>query len=401
MAISKKTWTGTAREATPGTAITVPTLYIPTKTTFKGTKKRDFLNEERGDRNANYGVVDSIRQSSVEMNGPWYNDASPVILWASMGAPSTSNPVAGVSKHTFQLQDVPPTYTIMRSLDAVTYYIPYSAVEKFELSFQSEGKLLETKGSWLGMYAQKQLSPPTPTYSTLLPFAGYAPKITTSAGVSNDIIDMTISYSQKISPWFPANGSQDYIQLYYGERAFTFNFTARFDNDNLYSLWRSNTNDNITFDVQGGNILTVVSLGTPSAGNFTLSYNGVTTGNIAYNATSSAVQTALTGLSTVGANNATVSGSAGGPYTVTFQNALAGTTLPLTGSGTGLTGGTFAVTAYNQELQFVFTTVTYDEMDHDTTKDNVLIKAKGTVLVPAGSTLVSGFVQNTVSSYTN
>lgn len=401
MSISKKTWTGTAKESTPGTAITVPTLYHPTKTTFKGTKKREFLNEERGDRNANYGVVDSIRQSAIETNGPFYVDTSPVVMWAGMGLPSTASPTSGVYKHSFQLQDVPPSYTIVRSFDAVVYYVPYSVVEKFDISFQADGKLLEVKGSWVGMYAQKLSSPPTPTYSTVLPFAGYAPTITTSAGVSNDIIDMTISYAQKVALWYPANGSQDYLTAYFGERSFTVDFTARFDNDNLYQLFRTNTNDNLTLDVQGGNIVTMVALGSPSAGNFTLSYNGATTGNISYNAPSTAVATALQGLPTINsASNVAVSGSAGGPYTITFQGALAGTTNPLTGSGTGLTGGTFAVTSYNRELNYVFSNITYDTMEHDTSKDNVLIKAKATVLVPAGSTLVSGFVQNAVSSYT-
>src|SRR5437867_2591630 len=104
MAISKKAWTGSARETTPGTAVTTPTLYIPTKTTFKGGKKREYLNEERGDRNANYGVVDSVRQSSIEMKGPWYNDASPILLWAGLGLPSSAQVNAAnaptVYKHT-------------------------------------------------------------------------------------------------------------------------------------------------------------------------------------------------------------------------------------------------------------------------------------------------------------
>lgn len=404
MAISKKTWTGTAREATPGTAITVPTLYIPTKTVFKGGKKREYLNEERGDRNANYGVVDSVRQSSVEMKGPWYNDASAIMLWAGLGAPSSAVVVSPVVKHTFQLQDVPPSYTISRSLDAVTYYVPYGVLEKWALHFVADGKLLEVDSNWLGLYAQKNLTPPTPTYSTVLPFAGYAPTITTSAGVSTDIIDMQIDYEQKITLWYPANGTQDFITVYYGERKFAFNFTARFDNDSLYNLWRNNTLDNLTFDVKGPFILNqfTVSLGAPTAGTFTLTYKGQTTAGIAFNATAATVATALTGLSSVGANNATVSGGTGGPYTVQFVQALAQDPALLTGSGTGLTGGTFAITnqQFNQELSITFANTTYDTMEHDTTKDNVLMKVKGQVIVPAGSTLVTGFVQNTIANYT-
>lgn len=402
MAISKKTFTGTAKEATPGTAIITPTLYIPTKTVFKGGKKREYLNEERGDRNANYGVVDSIRQSSIEMKGPWYNDASAVMLWGGMGLPATTNPITGVSKHTFQLQDVPPSYTITRSLDAVTYYVPYGVLEKFMLHFVADGKLLEIDSNWLGLYAQKNASPPTPTYSTLLPFAGYAPIITTSAGISNDIIDLQINYDQKITLWYPANGSQDFITVYFGERKFGFDFTARFDNDALYNLWRNNTLDNLTFDVKGGNILTQVSLGAPTGGNFTLTWNGATTANIAFNATAAAVASALQLLPGLSVSNVSVTGGPGNttPFVVTFIGNLAGTNLPLTGSGVGLTGGTFLITPYNQELNIAFANISYDTMDHDTTKDNVLMKVKGQVIVPAGSSLVTGFVQNTVAGYT-
>lgn len=412
MAISKKAWTGNAKETTPGTAVTVPIRYIPTKTVFKGGKKRVYLNEERGDRNANYGVVDSVRQSSIEMTGPWYNDVCPVILWAGMGLPSSSQPdatnVPSVWRHAFQLQDIPPSYTTHRSLDAQAYYIPYSVLEKWSLDFTADGKLLETKASWLGLFAQPFTPGSAPSYSTLLPFAGYAPTIKFIDGaVSSDVEDMSIEYSQKIGLWYPANGSQDFVTVYFGERDIKVNFTARFDNTTIYNRWRNNTMDSLTFDVQGpaiGKTFTV-TLGAPSAGTFTLSYGGSTTAGLAFNATASTVQTALTGLPSVGSSNATVTGSAGGPYTVSFLNALAGDGLLLTGNGTGLTGGTFAVssgTFYNQELNIVLANLSYDSVEHDTGKENVLIKAKATAVVPAGSSLITGFVQNTVlgSNYT-
>lgn len=87
-------------------------------------------------------------------------------------------------------------------------------------------------------------------------------------------------------------------------------------------------------------VKTVTITGTPTGGTFTLSFGGQTTSGIAYNATAAAVQSALVALSSVGAGNATVSGSAGGPYTVTF-NGVTGT---LTASGASLTpSGTVTV----------------------------------------------------------
>jgi len=79
--------------------------------------------------------------------------------------------------------------------------------------------------------------------------------------------------------------------------------------------------------------------GTPTGGTFTLTVGGQTTSGIAYNAAASAVQSALVALSTVGTGNATVTGSAGGPYTVTFINAPAALNALMTASGAGLTGG--------------------------------------------------------------
>ena len=90
--------------------------------------------------------------------------------------------------------------------------------------------------------------------------------------------------------------------------------------------------------------LQTVSLGSPSGGTFSLTYKGQTASGIAYNASAAAVQTAITGLSTVGAGNATVSGSNGGPYSVIFTGTLSQDTTAMTGSGGGLTGGTFTIT---------------------------------------------------------
>jgi hypothetical protein len=84
----------------------------------------------------------------------------------------------------------------------------------------------------------------------------------------------------------------------------------------------------------------VTITGSPGGGTFTLTYGGQTTSAIAYNAANTAVQSALQALSSIGSGNATVSGSAGGPYSVTFTGTLGGQPITLmTFSGAGLTGG--------------------------------------------------------------
>jgi hypothetical protein len=77
-----------------------------------------------------------------------------------------------------------------------------------------------------------------------------------------------------------------------------------------------------------------------AGGHFHLIFGGQTTGEIAFDATAAAVDTALELLSTIGADNVSVTGSAGGPYTVEFIGDLADANqAEMTTDATGLTGG--------------------------------------------------------------
>lgn len=92
---------------------------------------------------------------------------------------------------------------------------------------------------------------------------------------------------------------------------------------------------------QASEVQTATVTGVPTGGTFTLTLNGETTAGIAYNAAASAVQSALEALPSLSAGDVTVTGSAGGPYTITFGGRLAGQNVAaITASGAGLTGGT-------------------------------------------------------------
>lgn len=72
---------------------------------------------------------------------------------------------------------------------------------------------------------------------------------------------------------------------------------------------------------------------------FTLTYSGQTTASIAAAATAAQVQTALENLSNIDVGDVTVTGSAGGPYTVTFGGKLANADIAqMTATPTGGTG---------------------------------------------------------------
>lgn len=63
---------------------------------------------------------------------------------------------------------------------------------------------------------------------------------------------------------------------------------------------------------------TVTITGVPTGGTFALKFEGFISANIAFDATAAVVLAALEALSSIGSGGVTVTGGAGGPYTVTF-----------------------------------------------------------------------------------
>ena len=101
--------------------------------------------------------------------------------------------------------------------------------------------------------------------------------------------------------------------------------------------------------LQTNEVQTVTITGTPTGGTFTLTYAGQTTAPIAYNATATAVQTALRALSNLGNADVTCAGGPfpGTPVTATFGGDLADTDvaqMTASGSFTGGTSPTITVT---------------------------------------------------------
>jgi hypothetical protein len=117
---------------------------------------------------------------------------------------------------------------------------------------------------------------------------------------------------------------------------------------------------NVTLDITKFNatgtseVQTATVTGSPTGGTFTLTYAGQTTAAIAFNATAATVQLALQALTNIGTGYeglattsgyttfpgaVAVTGSAGGPYTITFQGALATTKVATMTATSSLTGG--------------------------------------------------------------
>jgi hypothetical protein len=95
----------------------------------------------------------------------------------------------------------------------------------------------------------------------------------------------------------------------------------------------------------GQNEIQVVSLtNSPSSGNFTLTFNGETSANIGYNATAANVRTALEAMTPIGTGNVSVTGNAGGPWTIQFIGNLANTNVGQLSGNAGTLNNSAAVT---------------------------------------------------------
>ncbi|MGZ4621456.1 MAG: hypothetical protein ACXVGF_04795 [Blastococcus sp.] len=87
-------------------------------------------------------------------------------------------------------------------------------------------------------------------------------------------------------------------------------------------------------------VQTVTITGAPTGGTFVLDIGGQPTTDLAYNASTSVVQTALQALSTVGSGNVTVTGTPGSSYVLTFGGSLAAANVPQAVAVGNFTGGT-------------------------------------------------------------
>jgi hypothetical protein len=98
------------------------------------------------------------------------------------------------------------------------------------------------------------------------------------------------------------------------------------------------------------NEVQTIGLGSASAGTVTITFDGETTAAIAYNATASAVQTALLLLSNLNTGDVVVTGTAfPGVLTLTFGGQYAGQNVPeITATPSGLTGGTVTIATTTQ-----------------------------------------------------
>ena len=179
------------------------------------------------------------------------------------------------------------------------------------------------------------------------------------------------------------------------------------------TLVGANVSSAVTTTVDGDrNEVQQMNIVGATSGQFTLTFNAATTGDLGFNATASAVQTALEGLATIGAGNVQVTGGPANntPLQFEFTGALAGTNVAqlVAANGTaalvGATAaGSISTTTQDDEQQQInlvgatggkfsisFGGQTTTDLDFDAAATDVQTALEALTTVGAGNVTVTG-----------
>lgn len=306
-------------------------------------------------QNLNEEWVDGTMGGDMDYNGLIYPLASAMgsITPTAHGSSATAKDWIFVPPLTGSI--VPQTYTFQQGDSTRAHQLSYGLFTQFGYTF--DRKTTKVSGKILGQQLTDGItmtaSPTTVALKPVVPGQINVYMDPAQAALGTTQLTKVISGAYTMDTiygpaWFVNRANSSYSAHVDMQPKCTFKLILEADATGMALLgyMRAGTTYYVRVEALGSVIdnLQTVSLGAASAGTFTLTYKGQTTSAIAYNATASAVQTALQALSTVGAGNATVTGNTSGPYTVQFTGTLANDTTALTGNGTGLTGGTFAIT---------------------------------------------------------
>jgi hypothetical protein len=263
MALTQLSWTGAAREAVSGTAISTPTKYIPTKSKFQNKTKYVYLSEERGTRDDNNNRTGTVRSATGEMSGSIYLDTFVYPLLAFMGGITSTQPSVGTAptaySHAMVLTDIPPSLTLFKGYDAAGYSFAYAVCSKLKVKFAADGKVLEYDASFESQYGVKisggAFTAMVPTYSTnVAALAGYMPTIKLDTVASSIIEDFEMEFDQKITLFFSARGNRGFLKADFGARTAKGTFTARFDDATLTDAFDAEANHALNFEVDAQNL---------------------------------------------------------------------------------------------------------------------------------------------------
>jgi len=209
--VSRATWIAVAAEAVSGTAEAAPKVYIPVELGGGISMKPVILKpkDTRGSRAATTARRQGVKAYPGKFKGTYFNDATSALLRSALGADTISQPSAGpdptVYDHAMKLANTSPIsqtlfYNIWQATGFTESYA-WTVIDKFKLSYKHKDSLLLWEMDTLSMkFAYLAGAVPTPTWTTLLPHAGWEAQVTKGAGlvagVTEAEIEITNDYEE-------------------------------------------------------------------------------------------------------------------------------------------------------------------------------------------------------------
>jgi hypothetical protein len=203
-------WLGIAKEATPGTPLT-PAYYMAPKTI---TPKDDVgmvdVEAMFGSMTAIRGEVQTIQTGSVEVDGDFYPDTDGFPLMGILSDLTESGASAPYT-HTASLLNAAPgqphTYTLTHSWGATeARQRAFGVWDSVDIKFTAAGLVTITASATT--FASVQVTPTTPTISTVLPPPSWVGTVTLQGAQEYTIFDGNVQIKRVATPVKVLNGTQ-------------------------------------------------------------------------------------------------------------------------------------------------------------------------------------------------
>lgn len=238
---SGKSFVGVGKEVTKGTAIAASD-FIPITAPAKPKRDIDQLMDKslRGAPGENYNLVQGVWVANVDLEGDVFADSIGVMVKAIMGEEVLTGAGAPYV-HAFDLLNSgdtqPPSWTIYDNYGVACRAYPGGQCSEVMFSWD-ESTLLKWTAKWQSK-AESVVSAPTPSFTTLLPMAGWQVTLTIG-GVQAFASSGEFNLKRPVKPVHVGDGSQDPKYLWAGKLAVDGKMKLLMEADTYYTAFLTN-----------------------------------------------------------------------------------------------------------------------------------------------------------------
>lgn len=228
-------WLGLAKETTPGTPVTTPTMWIPVDSPKHSPKQMQLVDTAlRGNMATQHQTIPGMAYEELGYKTYFFNDSIYQHLMAMLGNPDTITGSADPYTHKTSLYNgasgnnaQPPTYTgFLYEMDGKVARIPGMSMSSLKLSYKAnEFPTLDVV--WNGLVAT-YVTAPTNTPSTLAPMPPSTVSVTIGGVLTGANSDISLDLKRDTKPIFVLNGTNVPLGIFAGPLTVSGSLTAVF-----------------------------------------------------------------------------------------------------------------------------------------------------------------------------